>query len=113
LHVLLYEPDLLFSSQIESAARRHGYEVKLITAFPELVEALKDPSFQIVIVNLDSIHDIDALGALTGSPGRQLIGYYSHVESKIAESAKRVGFDTVLPRRAFALKLNDLLGAGN
>jgi hypothetical protein len=83
------------------------------TVFPDLVATLKDQSFQIVIVNLDAIKDIEALGELKAAPDRQLIGYYSHVETKIAELAKRVGFDTVLPRRAFAVKLNDLLGSGN
>ena len=110
LRILLLEPDLLFSSQIESAARKNGHEVKLTTCLHDLIEALKEGEvFHKMIVNLDAIDNSETFTTLATQRGSQRIGYYSHVETKIAEEARQAGFDVVLPRRAFVIKLNELL----
>ena len=110
MQILLFEPDLLFSSQIESAARKYGFEVRLVASLHDLIEALKDGKvFRKMIVNLDAIDNPEALQTLAGQQGGERTGYYSHVDTEIAVKAKEAGFDFVLPRRAFVAKLNELL----
>jgi DNA-binding NarL/FixJ family response regulator len=107
--VLVCEPDLLFSSGIESAARRHGFDVKLTTTPADLVESLNEKTPSVVIMNLDVICPLSVISGLTGKQGCRFVGYYSHVNARVAEEAKRAGFETVLPRRAFVSKLNGIL----
>ena len=107
--VLVCEADLLFSSGIESAARRHGFEVRLATTPTDLVETLKEKMPSVVIVNLDAVGVLVALSGVNRKPGGRFVGYYSHVNSRVAEEAKKLGFETVLPRSAFVSKLNEIL----
>ena len=107
--VLVYEPDLLFSSGIESAARRHGFDVKLTTTTTDLAESLNEKAPSVVVVNLDAVDTISTLSGLMGRQGCRFVGYYSHVNARVAEDAKKVGFETVLPRRAFVARLNEIL----
>jgi hypothetical protein len=101
----------LFSFAIENAARKHGFEVKVTTALNDLAESLKERTCSVVIVNLDVVGDLAALSELKGKQVCRFVGYYSHVDGKVAEEAKRAGFDTVLPRRVFVVKLNELLAS--
>jgi hypothetical protein len=106
---LIFEPDLLFSSGIESAARRHGFVVKLTTTTTDLAERLTEKTPSVVVVNLDAVDTISILSGLTGRQGCRFVGYYSHVNTRVGEEAKKAGFETVLPRRAFAARLNEIL----
>jgi hypothetical protein len=108
--VLVFEPDLLFSSQIESAAHKLGLDAKVTVNMSELKQTLQDTAPRAVLVNLDALGaDSRALVGLV--PGAcRLIGYYSHVNSKLATEALADGFELVLPRRAFVDRLNDILG---
>jgi ActR/RegA family two-component response regulator len=106
---LVYEPDLLFSSGIESAARKHGFDVKLTTSATDLVESLKENAPSVVVVNLDAVGILSVLGGLPRKQDCRFVGYYSHINARAAEEAKKAGFETVLPRRAFVGKLNEIL----
>ena len=99
--VLICEADLLFSSGIESAARRHGFEVRLTMTPNDLIESLNEKAPNVVIVNLDAVGMLDVLSGLNRKQGCQFVGYYSHVNPSVAEEAKKVGFETVLPRWRF------------
>jgi len=110
LEVLICEPDLLFSSRIESAAKRRGFEVRLVSTPSDLVQGLKEKTPVLVIVNLDAIGIPDALKELNGKRGCRFVGYYSHVNAMAAEKAKEAGLEIVVPRRAFVSKLNEVLG---
>ena len=100
----------MFSSGIESAARRHGFEVRLTTTPKDLAESLDEKLPSVVIVNLDAAGMLGVVAGLNRKEGCRFVGYYSHVNSRVAEEAVKVGFETVLPRRAFVSKLNEILG---
>jgi PleD family two-component response regulator len=106
--VLVCDPDLLFSSGIESAAKRHGFAVRFTANSKTLVESFVEMRPSLVIVNLDMLENFELLSGLTGK-GCRLVGYYSHVDAKTADAAKKAGFETVLPRRVFVGKLNEIL----
>jgi hypothetical protein len=108
--VLVYEPDLFFSSRIESVGKRFGLEVNTVTNMNELREKLKEGLPKLLLVNLDALeerHESSLAGLV--SPGScRLLGYYSHVQAESAEKALKRGFESVIPRRAFAVKLSEI-----
>jgi hypothetical protein len=107
--VLIYEPDMFFSSRIESAGKKFGLEVKTITNMNELHERLKEGLPKLLLVNLDALDERDELLAGLVSPGScRLLGYYSHVQTESAEKALKRGFESVIPRRAFVVKLSEI-----
>lgn len=107
--VLLFEPDLLSSSRIESVGRKLELDLKVVMTVDELQRELRESVPEILLVNLH------ALGAgrkaLTRLLQRRcrLIGYYSHADSELAKQALADGFDMVIPRRAFADRLGEIL----
>jgi len=107
--VLVYEPDLFFSSRIESAGNKFGLEVNTITNMNELHERLKEGLPKLLLVNLDALEKQDEpLEMLVSQGSCRLIGYYSHVQTEFAEKALNRGFEIVIPRRAFAVKLREI-----
>jgi hypothetical protein len=114
--VWVYEPDLFSSSRIESAGKRVGLEVNTITNANELRERLKDGLPNLMLVNLDLLDERDkSLAGLISAGSCRLIGYYSHVQAESAEKVLKRGFEVVIPRRAFVLKLSEIfseLGSG-
>jgi len=107
--VLVYEPDLFFSSRIENAGKRFGLEVYTVTNMNELCERVKEGLFKLLLANLDALEERheSLTGLVTGSC--RLVGYYSHVQADSAEKALRSGFETVIPRRALTVKLSEIL----
>ena len=107
--LLLYEPDLLFSSWIESSCRKAGFDVKVLATENELQQAVKEQVPRIWLVSLDSLKD--GWKALTGLVRGtcRLIGYYSHVNSKLGQEALANGFDAAIPRRALSAALDEVL----
>lgn len=114
--VFLYEPDLFFSSRIESGGARFGLEVETMVTLNALEAALRGGLPKLLLVNLDVLEERhESLTGLVAPGGCRLVGYYSHVDAKSAEQALRTGFDVVIPRRAIAVKLNEIfseLGSG-
>jgi len=107
--VLVYEPDLLFSSRIESAGEKFGLKVNTITNTNELRERLKGGLPKLLLVNLDAFEEQDeSLAGLVQHGGCRLIGYYSHAQAESAGKALQRGFEIVVPRRAFAVKLGEI-----
>ena len=107
--VLVFEPDLLFSSRIESAAARWGLETKTAVTIEGLKEALQGHEPRALVVNLDAFPR-DESPLLESFHGRcRLIGYYSHTDAASASRAVAIGFEEVLPRRTFKDRLNVIL----
>jgi hypothetical protein len=107
--VLVYEPDLFFSSRIETAGKRCGLEVNTVTIMNELRERLKEGLPKLLLVNLDALEERhESLAGLVSPGSCRLLGYYSHVHADSADKALRSGFESVIPRRAFAVKLTEV-----
>ena len=105
--VLVFEPDLMFSSNIESLGRRSGLSIEVKVTMDELVKALRASTPMALVINLDAMRgDFKSLPLPLRSC--KLIGYYSHVDSELAKDASKNGFEVVIPRRALAGKLSDM-----
>ena len=75
----------------------------------ELRVRLKEGLPKLLLVDLDALEGQDGLLAGLVSQGScRLIGYYSHVQTESAEKALKRGFEIVIPRRAFAVKLREI-----
>ena len=106
--VLLFEPDLLFSSRIESVASRFQLEVKVTVTAEELRRAVQESVPKVLLVDLDALPGSVSLSELVD--GRcKVVGYYSHADSKLAARASANGFEMVIPRRSFMEQLNKVL----
>jgi hypothetical protein len=106
--VVVLEPDLLFSSKIESAGRKSGLDVKVVVTFEELQRMITTSIPKILLVNLDVLLP-EAIPFLSSAKGScRLIGYYSHVNSKLATAALANGFEVAIPRRTFTERLVDI-----
>ncbi len=51
--VVVFEPDLLFSSRIEGQARRIGADLKLVTDYERLLWQLRENVPELLVVNQD------------------------------------------------------------
>jgi hypothetical protein len=108
--VIAYEPDLLFSSKIEAAATKAGLQAKVASNLEELLRELEQAAPRVVFLNLDAAEG--KLGALEGvvkSGSRRFVGYYSHVNTQLAEEARRIGVSVVISRGAFVTRLPEIL----
>ena len=108
--LIVFEPDLLFSSRIESAAAKVGFPVKVFDNLDEFLKEAKQATPQVALVNLDAaMGRFAALEGVARSLSCKVVGYYSHVNSSLAAEAQRTGISAVLSRGAFANKLQALL----
>ena len=99
MSVLVYEPDLIFSSKLESFLRliRRDFRV-----FSDLALLLKEARIEkplAFIINLDEMK-LEAVEELV-SFDIPVLGYYSHVNSETARIAIRSGVSQVIARGAF------------
>lgn len=108
--LIVFEPDLLFSSRIESAAEKAGVQVKVMSSLHEFLEEIKQATPRIVFVNLDATEGrLALLEGVAKIEACKVVGYYSHVNSVLAEEARRIGISLVLSRGAFTHELEGIL----
>ncbi len=108
--IIVFEPDLLFSSRIESAAAKVGFDVKFVGNLQQIVQELKESSPRMVILNLDAAEGkLAPLEELLKVGSFKAVGYYSHVSALVAEEARRVGIDLVLSRGVFVSRISEVL----
>jgi DNA-binding NarL/FixJ family response regulator len=100
----------LFSSRIEGAAARAGVGVMFVRNLQEIAQQLQETTPRILILNLDAAQgNLEALEEVVRGGSFQTVGYYSHVDTRLAEEAKRIGVGIVLPRSVFAARLGQIL----
>ncbi len=110
VELIVLEPDLFFSSRIESISAKLGIEIRILTSLQDLRAALSVEAPEVLVVNLDALAaELETLGKLTDKKSFKIVGYYSHVNAKLAEEARKFGADLVLPRSAFANRIQDVL----
>lgn len=108
--IVVFEPDLLFSSRIEGQARRIGADLKLATDYEGLLRQLRDNVPELLIVNLDLLESrLGQLQDILGGKSCKSVGYYSHMNARLAEEAKRFGIGLVMSRGVFVARMKELL----
>ena len=108
--IVVFEPDLLFSSRIESQARRLGADVKLVTDCDGLLRQLRENVPELLIVNLDLLETrLEQLQEFLGGRSCKSVGYCSHLNALLGEEAKRFGVGLVMSRGSFVTKMREVL----
>ena len=104
--------DLFFQMKLAETARHFGIEVKVASNAESLLQLL-DPPPQLVIMDLNArSQPLEAFRQLrSAQPQLRVIGFLSHVQTGLAEQAKSVGFDEVMPRSKFSMHLPDILAS--
>ena len=106
--VILCDADLLFSSKIEAASAKRGLTTKVTLDLRELMEELERAEPRMVFLNLDAAEgELVALDKFSSIC--KIVGYYSHVNTRLAAEANRVGIANVFSRGALVGKLDELL----
>lgn len=108
--ILAFEPDLLFSSKIESIAARLGFVTTVVTDWDGLLAKLGESIPSVLVVSLDTLDRkiADLVEFVRGKPCT-ILGYYSHVNVQLAEEARKVGFNVVMSRGAFVSRMEKTL----
>ena len=110
--VVAYMDDLFFQMKLAETAKHLGLEVKVAANVESLLQLL-DPPPQLVIIDLNArSQPLEAMKQLrSAQPQLHVIGFLSHVQTGLADQAKAVGFNEVMPRSKFSIHLPDILAS--
>ena len=112
--ILAFLSDLIFSTKISSTAKALGVEVHVVRTLDALRQRLEADPVTLLLIDLNATGDdpVEAIRvARRMTPPPRTIAYLSHVQTELAEQARRTGADEVIPRSAFVARLPDLLRA--
>ena len=112
--ILAAVDDLLFASKISTAARQLGVDVVFVKSPDEVLSHARTVRPELVIFDLNSqrtdpLATIKALKATSGLADVRTIGFVSHVQTELIDSARQAGVDEVLARSAFSARLGEIL----
>ena len=104
--------DLFFSVKLTEAAKRCGLELEFVKDPTELLEKAKEkPTLIVFDLNFDAAEPLRLIGTLKGdstTKGISLLGYLSHVQVELKQSAQEAGCDMVMARSALSQNLTQI-----
>jgi len=110
--VLAVVSDLFFSVKLSEAAKRCGLALEFVKDPEELLEKAKEkPTLIVFDLNFDAGEPLRLIASLKGQPatkGISLLGFVSHVQGELKQSAQEAGCDMVLARSAFSQNLTQI-----
>jgi PleD family two-component response regulator len=113
-HIIAVMDDLFFSSKIREAAKPLGLNIEFIKQTDGLIEKLESqkPSLLIFDLNSKACNSIEIIKSLKSSPTLKditVLGYLSHVQTKLKEEADKAGCNLVLARSKFSKDVKEIL----
>lgn len=110
--VLAVVSDLFFSVKLTEAAKRCGLELEFVKDPTEVLEKAKEkPTLIVFDLNFDAAEPLKLIGELKGhssTKGISLLGYLSHVQVELKQSAQEAGCDMVMARSALSQNLTQI-----
>jgi CheY-like chemotaxis protein len=110
--VLAVVPDLFFASKLLATAAAAGVELELASP----ARAAERLTLAPPVLTLIDLHAPDAVALVrllkAAAPEIPLVGFFSHVETRLRADALAAGADAVLPRSKFVNELAGLLERG-
>ena len=106
--------DLFFASKIRGTAEQLGVDARFARSVDAVIEAAREHRPALIIADLHSkscapIELARRLRADEELRAIPLLGFFSHTQTDLRRAAEEAGYDQVLARSAFTLKLADLL----
>jgi CheY-like chemotaxis protein len=110
IDVLALVDDLFFRSKLTETARQVGVTVQTFTTGGTLLASMSAGPPSLIVIDLSVPQALEAVEQLhkLGNPPL-VIAFLSHVQTELAERARAVGCQRVLPRSRFAAELADIL----
>ncbi len=113
-NIIAVVDDLFFASKIRGTAEELGLTATFARNLDALIEAARRDQPALIICDLHSqkvdpielARQLKADDQLCSIP---LLGFFSHVQTKLQREAEAAGFDQVLPRSAFTKNLGRIL----
>jgi CheY-like chemotaxis protein len=109
--------DLMFTVKIQDAAKRAGLPVMFVKSREKALEQVVQHSpanIAVIILDLNdqTAQPLDLITALKADPASAaipLLGFVSHVQADLIQSAREKGCDTVMARSGFSQDLPAIL----
>ncbi len=105
--------DLFFTVKILDAAKRAGATLEVVKSEIDAIDKARSaPALVILDLNCGAVDPVHLIGALKADAETQsvpLVGYVSHVQGDLKQSAQQAGCDMVLARSAFSQNLPQIL----
>jgi DNA-binding NtrC family response regulator len=106
--ILLVVPDLFFSTRIEEAGKRLGYNVVAPSSSESLESAITRTGAVLVVISLEAPKALEAIASAKKGNARAL-AFGSHRNVEMIVAAHEAGADQVVARSLMAEDLPDLL----
>jgi PleD family two-component response regulator len=110
--VLAVVSDLFFSVKLTEAAKRCGLALEFVKDPEEVLEKAKEkPTLIVFDLNFDAAEPVSLIAKLKSNAvtkGVSLLGYLSHIQVELKQSAQDAGCDMVMARSAFSLNLTQI-----
>lgn len=114
-HGILLSADLLIGSQVVSAARQSGVELRIVGSLDQLPAALEEQPCELLVADLSLPQfrpdEIVRLARAAQAPPRKLLAFVPHVMGETLRDAAQAGFDQVLTRGQFHAQAGPILAA--
>jgi len=115
--ILALVDDLMFTSKIRAAAGGNGLSVLFARSKETALAEMRKEAPTLVVLDLnnprtDPIGTVEAMKADPKLAGIPTVGFVSHVQTDLIETARRAGVAEVLARSAFSAHLPEILARG-
>ena len=111
MRILVHGVSLFFGSKVTEAARHTRADVVFCQASSPLAREVERTRPAMVILELEKadLAQLAELKARKDLPGVKVVGFASHVNEAVLESARQAGCDEVYSKGEFTRRLEDLL----
>jgi len=106
--------DIFFAAKIDGAASAAGVRIVRIKTARDLIAHVEENGARLIIIDINSasLDPIRTIRYLKSKPELKaipIIGFLSHVQVDLMNTAQEAGCDHVMPRSAFSRRLPELL----
>lgn len=105
--------DLFFAAKINDAAKRLGLGLAIVQDSARATERIQGGAALVIAdLNCTTARPLELVALLKATPTTRaipVIGFVSHVQTELRQSAVEAGFDLVAPRSVFAQDLTAIL----
>lgn len=108
--VLALVDDLFFQAKLLETAKHVGVELRCVATAAALLHEARRAAPALVVIDLNARGGaIEAVEQIQRDNPLPVIGFFSHVQTELAERARQAGCNEVMPRSKFTQDLAAIL----